>query len=173
MTTHTEDPPRGTCPHRRSAAACAGFALALLSGFALAPAGHAGPGGDAAPGRCTPGWVCGWTGPSYTGVVSLMARAMPRFPETTAYVGFNDAASVWYGDPSPGGGGAASGRCVTLYNGTGYKGRALTLAPGKGIPQLPPSFGHVRSGRFHACRPPLTEPTAGTTPPGAHGGRLI
>ncbi|MFD5144438.1 peptidase inhibitor family I36 protein [Streptomyces sp. NPDC058401] len=168
MTAHTEDPARRTGdaarqsyparrtgPHRRSAAACTALALALLSGFALAPAAHAGSGGDAAPERCTPGWVCGWTGPSYTGVVSLVAQDMPRFPETTAYVGFNDAASVWYGAASPGVGGAAGGRCVTLYNGPGYKGRALTLAPGKGVPRLPPSFGHVHSSRFHTCKPAL------------------
>ncbi|MCX4784401.1 peptidase inhibitor family I36 protein [Streptomyces sp. NBC_01264] len=67
----------GSC--RRNAAAY--VSLALLSAFALAlaPAAHARPEGDAAPAeRCPAGWVCGWTGPSYTGVASLAAQDMPR-----------------------------------------------------------------------------------------------
>ncbi|MCX4784400.1 hypothetical protein [Streptomyces sp. NBC_01264] len=58
-------------------------------------------------------------------------------------MGFNDAVSVANG---------ARGLCVTVYNGPGYKGRALTLAPGQGIPRLPASFGHVHSSRVHTCR---------------------
>lgn len=153
VTPRTEDPTRRTGSRRRSVTLYG--ALALLLTLAVAPAAHAGSGGSAAPAeRCTPGWVCGWTGPSYTGVVSLVAQDMPRYPETTAYVGFNDAASVWNAAGSQRVGGEPRVRCVTVYNRPDYKGRALTVAPGKGIPRLPSSFGHVHSSRFHTCRQP-------------------
>ncbi|MFJ9080392.1 peptidase inhibitor family I36 protein [Streptomyces sp. NPDC102278] len=121
--------------------------------LALAPATRAGADGLLVPAeRCTPGWVCGWTGPAYTGVVSLVALDMPRYPETTAYVGFNDGASVWNGAGTWRVEGAPWGRCVTVYNQAGYTGRSLTVAPGQGVEQLAASFGHIRSGRFHTCR---------------------
>lgn len=154
VTAHTEAVARRTGSRRRNAAMY--VALSLLPVCVLAPAAHAGSGGSAAPSElCTPGWVCGWTGPSYTGVVSLAAQDMPRYPETTAYVGFNDATSVWNAAESQHVSGKLRERCVTVYNGPDYKGRALTVAPGKGIPRLPASFGHVHSSRFHACRLPL------------------
>ncbi|WP_324611908.1 peptidase inhibitor family I36 protein [Streptomyces sp. XY533] len=116
---------------------------------------QAGSGGLAAPAPappCEPGWLCGWTGPAYTGVASLAAQDMPRYPETTAYVGFNDAASVWNAAGTRSADGARGGRCVTVYNKPDYRGSRLTVQPGQGIPQLPASFGHVRSSRFHTCR---------------------
>ncbi|MER5811809.1 peptidase inhibitor family I36 protein [Streptomyces sp. NPDC002033] len=129
-------------------------AACLALGIVLAPVAAAAPDDAVAPDeRCAPGWVCGWTGPAYTGVVSPVAQDMPRFPETTAYVGFNDGASVWNGAAPGRPGGASRGRCVTLYNAPGYTGRSLTLAPGRGIARLPASFGHIHSGRFHSCRP--------------------
>lgn len=101
---------------------------------------------------CDPGWLCGWTGPGYTGVASLAGQDMPRYPETTAYVGFNDAASVWNAGGARSANGVRGGRCVTVYNQPDYTGARLTVRPGQGIPQLPASFGHVRSSRFHTCR---------------------
>ncbi|MFE9467775.1 peptidase inhibitor family I36 protein [Streptomyces virginiae] len=93
---------------------------------------------------CDPGWLCGWTGPVYTGVVSLAAQDMPRYPETTAYVGFNDAASVWNAAGTRSANGLRGGRCVTVYNKRDYSGSELPVRPGRGIPQLPAAFGHVR-----------------------------
>ncbi|KOU80739.1 hypothetical protein ADK94_28145 [Streptomyces sp. XY593] len=122
---------------------------------AAAATAQAGSGGLAAPAPappCEPGWLCGWTGPAYTGVASLAAQDMPRYPETTAYVGFNDAASVWNAAGTRSADGARGGRCVTVYNKPDYRGSRLTVQPGQGIPQLPASFGHVRSSRFHTCR---------------------
>lgn len=116
------------------------------------PAAQAGSGLAAPAERCTPGWVCGWTGPAYTGVVSLVAQDMPQYPETTAYVGFNDGTSVWNGSGTRRADGVLRGRCVTVHNEAGYKGRSLTIAPGKGVERLPASFGHIHSGRFHDCR---------------------
>lgn len=114
---------------------------------------RAGSGGLAAPAPpCDPGWLCGWTGPAYTGVASLAAQDMPRYPETTAYVGFNDAASVWNAAGPRSANGVRGGRCVTVYNKPDYGGSRMTVRPGHGIPQLPASFGHVRSSRFHTCR---------------------
>ncbi|MET8755263.1 peptidase inhibitor family I36 protein [Streptomyces sp. NPDC004667] len=141
---------------RRSAAARAAVGAGLLVlVLALAPEARAGAGGSDAPGEhCSPGWVCGWTGPAYTGVVSLVATDMPRFPETTAYVGFNDGASVWNGAATRKAGGALWGRCVTVYDKPGYKGRSLTVLPARGIAQLPAAFGHIHSARFHDCRLP-------------------
>ncbi|GAA3132505.1 peptidase inhibitor family I36 protein [Streptomyces echinatus] len=165
MTAHTAAVARRTGPRcrrtgprcRRTGPRCRGAALyaglALL--FVFAPAAQDWPVGSVASAeRCSPGWVCGWTGPSYTGVVSLAAQDMPYYPETTAYVGFNNAASVWNGAGTSRVGGEPRGRCVTVYNGTAYKGRALTIAPGQGIAQLPASFGHIHSSRFHPCRLP-------------------
>ncbi|WP_280920883.1 peptidase inhibitor family I36 protein [Streptomyces sp. SPB4] len=114
---------------------------------------HAAADGTEAPAdHCSPGWVCGWTGPGYTGVVSLVAADMPRYPETTAYVGFNDGASVWNGAGTRKVNGVLRGRCVTVYNKPGYTGKSLTVLPGRGIAQLPAAFGHIHSGRFHDCR---------------------
>ncbi|MFD8979551.1 peptidase inhibitor family I36 protein [Streptomyces sp. NPDC059564] len=133
----------------------AGLLGAACLVLALTPAAQAGSGGSAVPSeRCEPGWVCGWTGPAYTGVVSLAAQDMPRYPETTAYVGFNDGASVWNGAGTWRVKGVLWGRCVTVYNKAGYTGRSLTVPPGKGVAQLPASFGHIHSGRFHSCRLP-------------------
>ncbi|MFD8578182.1 peptidase inhibitor family I36 protein [Streptomyces virginiae] len=129
-------------------------ATATATATAAATA-QAGSGGLAAPAPappCEPGWLCGWTGPAYTGVASLAAQDMPRYPETTAYVGFNDAASVWNAAGTRSADGARGGRCVTVYNKPDYRGSRLTVQPGQGIPQLPASFGHVRSSRFHTCR---------------------
>ncbi|MFG2622762.1 peptidase inhibitor family I36 protein [Streptomyces sp. NPDC048507] len=142
-------------PTGRRVGALGAACLALALGTALAPAaaGAAPEGPAVREERCAPGWVCGWTGPAYTGVVSLAAQDVPRFPETTAYVGFNDAASVWNGAAGGRDGGATPGRCVTVYNAPGYAGRGLTLAPGRGVAHLPASFGHVHSARFHGCRP--------------------
>ncbi|MFJ9764053.1 peptidase inhibitor family I36 protein [Streptomyces erythrochromogenes] len=114
---------------------------------ALAPAARAAPEPP-----CSPGWLCGWTGPGYTGVASLVAQDMRRYPETTAYVGFNDAASVWNAGRTWSANGVRLGRCVTVYNKPDYAGARLTVQPGQGIPQLAASFGHVRSSRFHTCR---------------------
>ncbi|MEV6679089.1 peptidase inhibitor family I36 protein [Streptomyces erythrochromogenes] len=136
---------------RRARAVSVLGALCLLP--ALAPAARADSGGLAAPAPpCAPGWLCGWTGPAYTGVVSLAAQDMPRYPETTAYVGFNDAASVWNAGRTWSADGVRQGRCVTVYNKPDYTGSRLTVQPGHGIPQLAESFGHVRSSRFHTCR---------------------
>ncbi|MBL1104461.1 hypothetical protein JK361_07585 [Streptomyces sp. 5-8] len=152
MTAYVEAVARRTGPRCRGAARYVGLVL-LLFVFAYAPAARAWSGGSTAPSeRCSPGWVCGWTGPSYTGVVSPAGQDMPRYPETTAYVGFSNAASVWNGAGTWRADGELWGRCVTVYNGTAYQGRGLTLAPGQGIAQLPPSFGHVHSHRFHTCR---------------------
>ncbi|MER5777030.1 peptidase inhibitor family I36 protein [Streptomyces sp. NPDC002039] len=129
-------------------------AACLVLALAFAPAAQAGSGPTAPAERCTPGWVCGWTGPAYTGVVSLVAQDMPRYPETTAYVGFNDGSSLWNGSGTRRADGVLRGRCVTVYNQAGYKGRSLTVAPGKGVERLPASFGHIHSGRFHDCRVP-------------------
>ncbi|MCY0960927.1 peptidase inhibitor family I36 protein [Streptomyces sp. H27-H5] len=127
-------------------------AACLVLALALAPAAQAGSGLAAPAERCTPGWVCGWTGPVYTGVVSLVAQDMPQYPETTAYVGFNDGTSVWNGSGTRRADGVLRGRCVTVYNKAGYEGRSLTIGPGKGVERLPASFGHIHSGRFHDCR---------------------
>ncbi|WP_371680693.1 peptidase inhibitor family I36 protein [Streptomyces sp. NBC_01276] len=149
---------RAEVGRRTGAARALGAAACLVLVLALAPEARAGVGAsDAsdAPGEhCSPGWVCGWTGPAYTGVVSLVATDMPRFPETTAYVGFNDGASVWNGAAARTADGALWGRCVTVYSKPGYKGRSLTVLPGRGIAQLPAAFGHIHSGRFHDCRLP-------------------
>ncbi|GAA3285337.1 hypothetical protein Sros01_83510 [Streptomyces roseochromogenus] len=128
-------------------AACLVLVLALAPGARAATDGAEGPGA-----HCSPGWVCGWTGPGYTGVVSLVATDMPRYPETTAYVGFNDGASVWNGAGTRKADGALRGRCITVYNKPGYTGKSLTVLPGRGIAQLPAAFGHIHSGRFHDCR---------------------
>ncbi|MFG2341251.1 peptidase inhibitor family I36 protein [Streptomyces yangpuensis] len=126
--------------------------LCLMS--ALAPAAGADPGLPTVPAPpCAPGWLCGWTGPAYTGVVSLVAHDMPRYPETTAYIGFNDAASVWNATGARSTDGVRRSLCVTVYNKPDYTGASLTVRPGTGIPQLAASFGHVRSSRFHPCRP--------------------
>ncbi|MGW7319345.1 peptidase inhibitor family I36 protein [Streptomyces sp. NPDC054854] len=121
--------------------------LALALALVLAPAGPAAPAD-----RCSPGWVCGWTDPGYAGVASLVAHDMPRYPETTAYVGFNDGSSVWNGGGTWRDGGRLWGRCVTVYSGVGYTGQHLTVRPGQGVPRLPADFGTMRSGRFHVCR---------------------
>ncbi|WP_405427392.1 peptidase inhibitor family I36 protein [Streptomyces erythrochromogenes] len=142
----------GAARRRARAVSVLGVLCLLL---ALAPAARADSGGRAAPAPsppCSPGWLCGWTGPAYTGVASLVAQDMPRFPETTAYVGFNDAASVWNAGRTWTADGVRRGRCVTVYNKPDYAGSRLTVKPGQGIPQLAESFGHVRSSRFHTCR---------------------
>ncbi|MFG2395358.1 peptidase inhibitor family I36 protein [Streptomyces lavendulae] len=141
-------------PGRRTGRARAPVGAAcLVLVLALAPGARAATDGSAAPGaHCSPGWACGWTGPGYTGVVSLVATDMPRYPETTAYVGFNDGASVWNGTGTRKADGALRGRCFTVYNKPGYTGKSLTVLPGRGITQLPAAFGHIHSGRFHDCR---------------------
>ncbi|WP_405445551.1 peptidase inhibitor family I36 protein [Streptomyces erythrochromogenes] len=142
----------GAARRRARAVSVLGVLCLLL---ALAPAARADSGGRAAPAPsppCAPGWLCGWTGPAYTGVASLAKQDMPRFPETTAYVGFNDAASVWNAGRTWSADGVRQGRCVTVYNKPDYTGSRLTVRPGQGIPQLAASFGHVRSSRFHTCR---------------------
>ncbi|WP_158820720.1 MULTISPECIES: peptidase inhibitor family I36 protein [unclassified Streptomyces] len=101
---------------------------------------------------CTPGWVCGWTGPDYTGVASFVSQDMPRYPETTAYVGFNDGGSVWNGAATWRRNGQVWGRCVTVYSSTEYQGRGRTVRPGEGIARVPASFGNIHSNRFHTCR---------------------
>ncbi|MFG2976904.1 peptidase inhibitor family I36 protein [Streptomyces sp. NPDC048331] len=101
---------------------------------------------------CPSGWVCGWTGPDYTGVASFAAQDMPRYPETTAYVGFNGGESVRNGALKWRRNGQVWGRCVTVYNSTEYRGQSRTVLPGQGIARLPASFGNIHSGRFHACR---------------------
>ncbi|MET9604859.1 peptidase inhibitor family I36 protein [Streptomyces sp. NPDC006512] len=122
------------------ALAAAWLALSLL----VAPTAGAGTGSLSAPSeRCSAGWVCGWTDPGYTGVVSLVSQDMARYPETTAYVGFNGGASVWN----------STKRCVTVYSGAGYRGKSLTVRPDQGVSRLPASFDGVRSNRFHSCRP--------------------
>ncbi|MFD3873252.1 peptidase inhibitor family I36 protein [Streptomyces sp. NPDC058623] len=121
------------------------FALAVA--LALAPASRAAPAD-----RCSPGWVCGWTDPGWTGVVSLVADDMRRYPETTAYVGFNGGSSVWNGGRTWRADGRLWGRCVTVYSGVDYSGRHLTIRPGQGVSQLPADFGNIRSGRFQVCR---------------------
>ncbi len=126
-------------------AACAAFTLAP----AAAPARAALP----VPSEiCAQGWVCGWTGPDYTGVASFVAQDMPRYPETTAYVGFNGGGSVWNGAGTWRRNGEVWGRCVTVYNGTEYRGRSRTVRPGQGIARIPASFGNIHSHRFHPCR---------------------
>ncbi|MFE6847089.1 peptidase inhibitor family I36 protein [Streptomyces sp. NPDC057686] len=138
---------------RRRAAATGALGAAWLLLVALAPTAQAGPGDLAAPsGDCAAGWVCGWTDPGYTGVVSLVAQDMPRYPETTAYVGFNGGSSVWNSARTWRAGGRLWGRCVTVYNSVGYSGRRLTVRPNQGVPQLPAGFGNIRSNRFHPCR---------------------
>ncbi|MEU5810012.1 hypothetical protein [Streptomyces sp. NPDC047718] len=125
----------------------------LAAGLALAPVASAGPPGVAPVSeRCSPGWVCGWTGASYTGVVSPVAVDMPWYPETTAYVGLNGGVSVWNGPGTWRARDGVWGRCVTVYSKTHYKGDALTLRPGQGIDRLPAAFGNIRSNRFHTCR---------------------
>lgn len=101
---------------------------------------------------CSSGWVCGWTDPGYTGVVSLVSQDMRWYPETTAYVGFNGGLSVWNSAATWRAGGHLWGRCVTVYNKADYAGRSLTVRPNQGIPRLPASFGNIHSNRFHSCR---------------------
>ncbi|MEU8777014.1 peptidase inhibitor family I36 protein [Streptomyces sp. NPDC048606] len=139
-------PPR---PGRAAAALAAAACLALTP----APAAPAAP-APAPAGGCPPGWMCGWTGPDFTGVASLVAEDFPRYPETTAYVGFNDGASVWNGAGTRSRDGRLQARCVTVYNSTEYRGRSLVLRPDQGVARLPASFGNVRSNRFHPCPPP-------------------
>ncbi|MFG2291849.1 peptidase inhibitor family I36 protein [Streptomyces sp. NPDC048603] len=129
-------------------------AVLVVSGLVFAPVASAGPlAVTPVAERCSPGWVCGWTSPGYTGVVSPVAEDMPWYPQTTAYVGLNNGLSVWNGvSRTWRSGNAVWGRCVTVYNTTHYRGAALTLRPGMGIEHLPGAFGHVRSNRFHACR---------------------
>ncbi|MFF4850604.1 peptidase inhibitor family I36 protein [Streptomyces sp. NPDC001194] len=139
-------------------AAAALCALCAVSSFAAAPTQAA----PAAPARAAPapsepcpsGWVCGWTGPGYTGVASFVAQDMPRYPETTAYVGFNGGASVWNSAGTWRSAGRLWGRCVTVYSGTEYRGQSRTVRPGQGIALVPASFGNIHSNRFHACRLP-------------------
>ncbi|MFH8640080.1 peptidase inhibitor family I36 protein [Streptomyces goshikiensis] len=129
----------------RVAAAAAVCALCV----AFAPPARAG----LAPAEpCPSGWVCGWTGPDYTGVASFVSQDMPRYPETTAYVGFNGGASVWSSAGTWRRDGRLWGRCVTVYSGTEYRGQSRTIRPDQGIARLPASFGNVRSNRFHTCR---------------------
>lgn len=103
---------------------------------------------------CTSGWVCGWTGPDYTGVASFVSQDMPRYPETTAYVGFNGGASVWNAARTWRRDGRLWGRCVTVYSGTEYRGQSRTIRPNQGIARIPASFGNIHSNRFHDCRLP-------------------
>ncbi|MGW6575009.1 peptidase inhibitor family I36 protein [Streptomyces sp. NPDC054945] len=126
-------------------AACAAFALAPVTMPAHAAL--------AVPSEvCPPGWVCGWTGPDHTGVASFVSQDMPRYPETTAYVGFNDGGSVQNGAGTWRRNGQVWGRCVTVYNSTDYQGRRRTVRPGEGIARIPASFGNIHSNRFHTCR---------------------
>ncbi|MFF4319407.1 peptidase inhibitor family I36 protein [Streptomyces sp. NPDC001568] len=122
------------------------LALACALALVLVPAGPAAP-----TDRCSPGWVCGWTDPGWTGVVSLVASDMPRYPGTTAYVGFNGGSSVWNGGRTWRADGRLRGRCFTAYSGVDYTGRQVTVRPGQGVSQLPADFGNIRSGRFHVC----------------------
>ncbi|WP_406179606.1 peptidase inhibitor family I36 protein [Streptomyces sp. NBC_01006] len=141
-----ERPPRER--RWRAAAAAAVCALCVAFAFATPPA-------QAAPTPsepCTSGWVCGWTGPDYTGVASFVSQDMPRYPETTAYVGFNGGASVWNGAGTWRRGGLQWGRCVTVYSGTEYRGQSRTIRPDQGIARIPASFGNIHSNRFHTCR---------------------
>ncbi|WP_327360254.1 peptidase inhibitor family I36 protein [Streptomyces sp. NBC_01296] len=133
-------------------AAAAAAVCALCVAFTLAPAT---PSAQAAPvpsEPCTSGWVCGWTGPDYTGVASFVSHDMPRYPETTAYVGFNGGESVWNGAGTWRRNGRLWGRCVTVYSGTEYRGQSRTIRPDQGIARIPKSFGNIHSNRFHACR---------------------
>ncbi|MFJ5552744.1 peptidase inhibitor family I36 protein [Streptomyces sp. NPDC093225] len=125
-------------------------AAAVLAFAPAAPAGS--PPAPPVAERCSPGWVCGWTSPGYTGVVSLVNVDMPAYPETTAYVGFNDGLSVWNGSGTWRTSDGRWGRCVVVFDQPHYKGRALTVRPGRGVERLPASFGHVRSNRFTTCR---------------------
>ncbi|MEU7059689.1 peptidase inhibitor family I36 protein [Streptomyces sp. NPDC046197] len=135
---------------RRRAVAAAAL---IAASIALAPTAQADvTGASTRSESCTSGWVCGWTAPGYTGVASLVAQDMPRYPETTAYVGFNDGLSVWNSAATWRSGGKRWGRCVTVYSKADYTGRKLTVRPNQGIPRLPASFGHIRSHRFHSCR---------------------
>ncbi|WP_345045121.1 hypothetical protein [Streptomyces sannanensis] len=135
---------------RRSAAAAAAL---IAASIALAPTAQAdSTGASTSSGHCTSGWVCGWTDPDYTGVVSLVAQDFPWYPETTAYVGFNGGLSVWNSAATWHTGGHLWGRCVTVYNTVNYKGQSLTVRPNQGISRLPASFGNIHSNRFHPCR---------------------
>ncbi|MFB7051555.1 peptidase inhibitor family I36 protein [Streptomyces vinaceus] len=133
----------------RAAAVC-GFCVAFVL---AAPPAQASPAPAPAPSEpCTSGWVCGWTGPDYTGVASFVSQDMPRYPETTAYVGFNGGSSVWNSAGTWHRHGRLWGRCVTVYSGAEYRGQSRTIRPDQGIARLPAAFGNVRSNRFHTCR---------------------
>ncbi|MFD6186861.1 peptidase inhibitor family I36 protein [Streptomyces goshikiensis] len=132
--------------------AAAAAVCALCVAFTPGPATPSARAAPAPSEPCPAGWVCGWTGPDYTGVASFVSQDMPRYPETTAYVGFNGGASVWSSAGTWRRDGRLWGRCVTVYSGTEYRGQSRTVRPDQGIARLPASFGNVRSNRFHACR---------------------
>lgn len=133
--------------------ALAAVVVAGAACVALAPAAVPAQAARPVPSEiCAPGWVCGWTGPDHTGVASFVAQDMPRYPETTAYVGFNGGESVWNSAGTWRRNGELWGRCVTVYNGTEYRGQSRTVRPGQGIARIPASFGNIHSNRFHACR---------------------
>ncbi|WP_406385960.1 peptidase inhibitor family I36 protein [Streptomyces sp. NBC_00211] len=136
--------------HRRGPAAAAAVRAACIA-LAFAPATAPAQAAPAPPEPCTSGWVCGWTGPDYTGVASFVSQDMPWYPETTAYVGFNGGTSVWSSAGMWRRGGRPWGWCVTVYNGTEYRGQSRTIRPNQGIARLPASFGNIHSNRFHAC----------------------
>ena len=135
---------------RRSAASAA---VLMAVGIAFAPTtAQAAPSAPAPVEHCPSGWLCGWTNPDFDGVVSPVAVDFPWYPESTAYVGMLDGASVWNNAGTWRKDGQLWGRCATVYNESYYKGKSLVIRPNQGIRLLPASFGHVRSNRFHACR---------------------
>ncbi|MEV0415113.1 peptidase inhibitor family I36 protein [Streptomyces sp. NPDC050448] len=140
--------PRDT---RRRAATAAAVCAACVA-FTPAPAAPPAQAAPAPSEPCPSGWVCGWTGPDYTGVAGFVSQDMPRYPETTAYVGFNGGASVWNSAGRWRRNGRLWGRCVTVYNGTEYRGQSRTILPNQGIARIPASFGNIRSNRFDVCR---------------------
>lgn len=101
---------------------------------------------------CPSDWLCGWTDSGYGGVGSFVNQDMASYPQTTAYVGFNDGRSVWNSSGTWAVGNQLWGHCVTVYSAVNYRGNSRTLQPGEGIVTLPASFGHIRSNRFVQCR---------------------
>ncbi|WP_377267008.1 peptidase inhibitor family I36 protein [Peterkaempfera sp. SMS 1(5)a] len=122
----------------------------VATSIAVPSAAHAQSGSAAAP-DCPSGWLCGWTDADFGGVGSFVSSDMAAYPETTAYVGFNDGRSVWNNSATRTSGGKLWGRCAIVYSAVNYQGSSLTIMPGKGIASLPASFGHVRSNRFQEC----------------------
>lgn len=105
----------------------------------------------AAPDDCGAGALCAYARTDYTGGMNWTSRDRAAYTgDWTGFISgrsvYNNAATYTARD------GSRWGHCVTLYSGSHYTGRQLTLRPHTGISSIPASFGHVRSNRWADCK---------------------